>query len=139
MNEPLFQNKIVAKKSSVHGHGVFADKDIAKGDLIEECRCIFFNCKDNCLDTYAFDVQGSKDESMILTGYGCLYNHSDQHNAYYAFDKENSIMRFTTSRAINAGEEIFISYGPNWFSSRKVSTNIISLWRKLFCNPFKKN
>jgi SET domain-containing protein len=131
MKAELFQHNLVIKKSLVHGHGVFAKKNIQKGELIEECRCLIFECKNNCLDDYVFDVEGSESESMLLTGYGSLYNHSANHNAYYGFDKDNAIMHFKASRTIQEGEEIFIYYGSDWFSSRTIPLKKLRVGQKL--------
>ena len=36
-NKVLIQGRTEVKKSSIHGYGVFAIKDIKEGDIIEEC------------------------------------------------------------------------------------------------------
>ena len=119
MKAKLFQNNLLVKKSSIHGYGVFAQKNIRKGERIEDCCCLIFDAKNDCLDNYAFAV-GRK--AMVLTGYGCLYNHSDDYNASHVFDQKNRIMTFTARRAIKKGEEIFVYYGKEWFSSRDRKT-----------------
>ena len=117
MKAKLFQNKLLVKKSPIHGYGVFAQKNIKKGELVEECCCLVFadNDDDECLIDYAFAF-GRK--AMVLTGFGCLYNHSDDHNLNHVLDQKQRLVTFKARRAIKKGEEIFINYGKHWFSSR---------------------
>jgi SET domain-containing protein len=115
MKAKLFQNKLLVKKSPVHGYGVFAQKDIKRGELVEQCCCLVFDSKEECLIDYAFAF-GRK--STVLTGFGCLYNHSDDHNLNHELDMQNRIMTFKARRAIKKGEELFVNYGKYWFRSR---------------------
>jgi len=115
MKTKLFQNNIIAKKSTIHGYGVFAGKDLKKGEMIEECHFVFSHCKDKVIFDFIFDVKG---RLALLFGYGSLYNHSDKPNADYDFNIKSRIATFKADRVIKKGEEIFISYGDEWFGSR---------------------
>lgn len=115
MKTKLFQNKLDVKKSRIHGYGVFAGKDIRKGSMIEECCFILSDCEDDILMDYIFDVRG---RSGLLLGYGSLYNHSEQPNAEYSFNLKRKVATVKASRSIKKGQEIFICYGNDWFSSR---------------------
>jgi SET domain-containing protein len=115
MKAKLFLGKLIVKKSRIHGYGVFAQKKIKKGELVEECCALVFPGNDDCLSEYAFAF-GRK--AMVLTGYGCLYNHSDDHNLNHEVDIKNRIVTFKARREIKKGEEIFITYGSGWFKSR---------------------
>lgn len=111
----LFQNKLVVKKSKTHGYGVFAGKTIKKGEIIEECYMIITKGGDEILEDYYF-VAGRK-YAMFL-GYGCIYNHSEDANADYTLNLKKRIVVIKAARKIRKGEEIFVSYGDKWFSSR---------------------
>lgn len=114
-SKKLFHNEIYVKKSTIHGFGVFAGKDIRKGALIEECYFILSDCEDDIIIDFIFDIGG---RSGLLLGYGSLYNHSENPNADYTFDRRRKIATFTAAESIKKGQEILISYGPEWFSSR---------------------
>lgn len=115
MKKKLFQNKIVVKKSSMHGYGVFAEKTIKKGEIIEECYIVMCRGGDKGLEDYYFDVNR---KYAIFTGFGIIYNHSDDANADYKINVKRRLTTIKAARTIRKGEEIFISYGDEWFSSR---------------------
>jgi len=115
MKKKLFQGKIVIKRSSRHGYGVFADKNFKKGEKIEECYFILTKGDDKVLEDYYFDIKG---KYAFMFGFGCIYNHSDDPNADYEFDLKNRIAIFKADRNIKKGEEIFVCYGLDWFKSR---------------------
>ncbi|OGO93034.1 MAG: hypothetical protein A3F10_00040 [Coxiella sp. RIFCSPHIGHO2_12_FULL_42_15] len=116
MKKPLFQNKLIVKESPTHGYGVFAGKSLKKGELIEECYCLISKKSgDKGLEDYYFDAKG---QSAIFLGFGCIYNHSDDANADYDINLKTRITTIKADRAIKKGEEIFVSYGDEWFKSR---------------------
>lgn len=115
MKRKLFQNKIIVKKSKLHGYGVFALKTIKKGEKIEECYIIICSGKDKKLENFYFDAKG---KYAIFTGFGIIYNHSDDPNADYYINMKNKVVLIKAGRTIKKGEEIFISYGEEWFTSR---------------------
>lgn len=117
MKKKLFQNKIVVKKSSTHGYGVFAEKNLKKGELIEECYVIISRGGDKKLEDYYFDARG---RYALLTGYGIIYNHSDDPNADYVIHYKRRIAIIKAARPIRKGEEIFVSYGDEWFITRGI-------------------
>jgi SET domain-containing protein len=115
MKAKLFQNNLIVKKSPIHGYGVFAQKNIKKGEIVEDCCCLVFDSTEECLIDYAFAF-GRK--SMVLTGFGCLYNHSENNNVSHELDQKNRMVTFKARHAIKKGEELFIDYGKHWFDSR---------------------
>jgi SET domain-containing protein len=116
MKSKLFQNKIYVKKSKKHGYGVFAGKTFKKGEKIEECYIITSKKGgDKALEDYYFDVNG---KYAIFTGFGIIYNHSDDPNADYIINEKNRLTTIKADRTIPKDTEIFISYGDDWFSSR---------------------
>lgn len=115
MKSRLTQNKLVVKKSSMHGYGVFAEKNLKKGELIEECYALISRGGDKKLEDYYFDAKG---KYALLTGFGSIYNHSDEPNAEYDINPKKCLAVIKADKAIRKGEEIFVSYGEEWFSSR---------------------
>src|SRR4029079_9305482 len=107
MSKPLYQNKIYVKKSKTHGYGVFAGKNIKKGEVIEQCYIIISRRGfDKALEDYYFDVNG---KYGVFFGYGCIYNHSDDQNADYRFATKRKVATFKANRSIKKDEEILIS------------------------------
>jgi SET domain-containing protein len=115
MKKALFQNKIFVKLSPTHGYGVFAGKTFKKGDIIEECYILITKGKDLALEDYYFDADG---KYALITGYGVIYNHADDDNAEYKIDAKRRLATFKAIKTIKKGEEIFVSYGEDWFASR---------------------
>jgi len=111
----LFLNKIVVKKSVRHGFGVFAEKKIVKGEIIEQCYFILSKGWDDSLEDYYF---AAKRKYAVFLGYGSIYNHSDEPNACYSININKRIATIKADRNIQKGEEILISYGDDWFKSR---------------------
>lgn len=122
MKSKLFQNKIFVKKSSTHGYGVFAGKTIKKGEKIEECYFILSKGGDKGLEDYYFDA---KRKYALFTGFGIIYNHAEEPNADYTINIRKRIATIKAKTTIRKGEEIHISYGDKWFSSRGIKTKEI--------------
>lgn len=70
---------------------------------------------DRGLEDYYFDAKG---KHAIFTGFGVIYNHSDDPNADYTINMKNRVTTIKANRTIRKGEEILLSYGDEWFSSR---------------------
>ena len=115
MKAKLFQNNIIVKRSTMHGYGVFALKKLKKGALIEECYVIISKGGDKTLEDYYFDAKG---KYALFTGFGSIYNHSVDPNADYTINIKNKVATIKAARTIRKGDEIFVSYGDEWFSSR---------------------
>ncbi|MBP1933002.1 SET domain-containing protein [Ammoniphilus resinae] len=106
--------------------GVFATRNISKGELIHEAPVIAYPNEEHVfiektlLADYAFEY--GSDHTAILLGYGMLFNHSYQPNATYQINFKNDTFDFYAYRDIKEGEEILINYNgdvdnkdPLWF------------------------
>ncbi len=113
----LFINKISVKKSHRHGFGVFAEKNIRKGEKIEQCYFILTKGQDKQLEDFYFHAER---KYAVLLGYGSIYNHAEAPNADYTININKRIATIKACHDIKKGEEILISYGDNWFKSRKI-------------------
>jgi hypothetical protein len=136
MKSKLFLNKVYVKKSPMHGYGVFAGKTLKKGEKIEECYIILSKKGgDKGLEDYYFDAKG---KYAVFTGYGSIYNHSDDENADYFISVTRRIATIKAARTIQKGEEIVVSYGEEWFSDRGVKAKTPRALKKAVKNKSKK-
>lgn len=101
-----------------NGRGVFATKAWKKGETIEICPLIVAPSDDwgDALNDYIF--QHSDTESALALGQCSLYNHADKPNVTYTIDTTQNAMVLKAERDLEAGEQLFISYGSDWWRSR---------------------
>jgi len=119
--KPLIQNG-KAGKSAIHGFGVFAKKKFSKGDIIEECPYIISDREKKNpkkIQNYLFSGP-TKKTTLILLGYGCVYNHSKNNNADYYSDDKKKVIVFYARKKIKKGEEIFTNYGKAYWKTRNI-------------------
>lgn len=128
----IYNPKIYADKSSIHGWGVFAKEDIMEGEVFEECPILTLPIGKGeitpLLIDYRFNYpQGNEWEEQVLAlGYGSLYNHSENANAYWVSDLENRTFKFISNREIKKDEEIFVWYGDvSYWNDGRTHTNVL--------------
>jgi uncharacterized protein len=110
---------IQVRPSPLHGRGVFAAKPIRAGALLEECPVLVIDAYCEELGDYVIGWGDGDDGRLALPlGYGACYNHSAEPNAYWEADEARALMIIWAARDIAADEEIAISYGGEWFSTR---------------------
>lgn len=103
-----------------NGRGVFANKEYKKGDILELCPSILVTgvtkIKDNKpLNNYAYSI--GDDYSLIGFGYCSMYNHSDTPNLEWTIMNVNQ-MQIKVLSDIQKDDELFISYGNNYWETR---------------------
>ena len=116
---------IVMKDSGKYGRGIFAMRDIKKGEFIEEAPVIVIFetewklMRKSILLNYVFRW---KEDKALALGYGSLYNHSYNPNARYHTNIENQSIDFYAREDIQENEEITVNYNgdhedqsPLWF------------------------
>ena len=104
------------KKSPRGGRGVYATGYFRKGDLIEKCHLIVANDDDWGLALSDYIFSHGESTAAIPFGNGLLYNHDDDPNTDYVV--RDKFMTITAARDIRPGEEIFVSYGDDWWTTR---------------------
>ncbi len=116
---------IVMRNTDKYGRGIFADRYIKKGELIEEAPVIIIpkqewkQMRKSVLLNYVF--RWGKDKAIAL-GYGSLFNHSFTPNAKYITNIKNQTIDFYARQDIQKEEEILVNYNgdpsdqsPVWF------------------------
>lgn len=132
LDNMIYNPKIYADKSPIHGWGVFAKEDIMEGEVFEECPILTLPIEKGeitpLLIDYRFNWPQGNDwqEQVLALGYGSLYNHSNDPNAFWVSDIENRIFKFVSNREIKQGEEIFVWYGDvDYWNDGRTHTNVI--------------
>jgi uncharacterized protein len=116
-------NNIYLKKSKIggkFGRGIFANKAFKKDEIIE--RAPYIEDKTSSFTGLVRDYIFSKNEtnSIVAFGFASLYNHSDTPNAKWKITDE--YVEITAIKQIDADSEILISYGDNYWNTRKELT-----------------
>ena len=103
-------------KEGRYGRGVYAARAFAKGDAVESCPTLEAARRQVIgeLGDYVFGSNESEDEVILPLGYGMLYNHSSDPNCEYVQDGPR-VIAFVTLRDVEAGEELYIDYGEEWW------------------------
>lgn len=118
--------KIGIKNTPKKGLGVFATKDIKKGEVIEICPLILISQDDfelisrTKLGLYVYDDAFNFNNStyssggvVLALGYGSIYNHSRRPNADWRRTSTRTAEFFST-KDIKAGQEICVDYGEDY-------------------------
>lgn len=127
----IFSNKIEARKSSIHGWGIFAKEDINNGEILEENPFLIIPMSQGEASSIFIDYRfnyprNSSKYQVIPFGFSCLYNHSDSPNAMWETDEENNIFVFFSIKEIKKDEEILVYYGgSNYWSDGRMHTNVV--------------
>lgn len=101
------------------GRGVFATRALAAGETVELCPTLEVADGDvsGLLGDYVFRSGTNEANVILVLGYGMLYNHSFEPNAEYVEDEEGWIA-FVATRPVEAGDELTIDYGAEWWDTR---------------------
>ena len=114
------RTNVEVKLSPIHRYGVFAAKNIAPQELIEECPLIISQysavADQEELSNRAFFWDDNN--CAFALGYGLIYNHGNKPNADFKIDRKNRIIKFIATKPIPIGTEISIDYGEEWFATR---------------------
>lgn len=104
-------NNTSIKTSPGKGRGVFANRSIQIGELIETAHVIVIPNDEitTTIDFYVFTWLG--ETSAIALGTASLYNHSNDPNVAFVRDYDNGVITFAATRDIEEGEELYINYG----------------------------
>lgn len=112
--------KVLVKRSPHHGYGVFAAKDIRKGEVV--CRNRFLKIKErdtanNVLGRYVYHF--SRDTVALVLGEGSLFNHSPHSNTDH--ELRGDFFEYRANVKIKKGQELFICYGKNIVYEKSIS------------------
>jgi hypothetical protein len=99
-----------------YGRGIFANKDFTIDEIIEKAPYIEDKLEkfNGVSRDYVFNTKEGK--VALAFGYASLYNHNDDPNAIWYFEDERVVIK--TKKPIKKEQEIFISYGNEYWKSR---------------------
>lgn len=122
--ESALNNGVHPSKSTIKeaGNGVFASKDFSKEEVLEVSPILAIPMNDahgNILKDYVFNYGDGL--YGVALGYGAVYNHQDIPNVSYTYSDNKKFMVYKANRDIKKGEELFVSYGQNWWMSRDIN------------------
>ena len=121
----MIKQYIKLKHTSAKGRGVFTQKSIPAGTLIEESPVIVMSVEDRklidktLLHDYIFEweeVKSGSEETRCCMALGLvsMYNHSYQSNCEYYMDFEEETIQIKTVREVDKFEELTINYNGDW-------------------------
>lgn len=107
--------KVSVKKVKGMGRGLFATKDLRKGELVETSPVVILD-KQSSRRIYGTNLASyvfawGRDKVAIALGMGSLFNHSAEPNVDWGPKLKKNIITFKANRAIKKGEQLFIDYG----------------------------
>ena len=112
--------KATSNKLFFSGKGEIGNIEFEVGETIELApyiEDITSNYKGVIRD-YIFKKSINSDKSVVAFGYGSMYNHSDIPNASWKVNDNH--VKISCIKPINKDEEIFLSYGSQYWSSRNL-------------------
>lgn len=131
--------KISLRSSPIHGHGIYSNTEIAKGELIEEAKLLKLSWRskiiqDSVLVNYVWtnntctceNCQKEGHEQYLALGFGSIYNHSKNPNTLLKLNFETETLQIFSNKNIGRDEEILVSYGPKYWLVRDFWKKILS-------------
>jgi hypothetical protein len=131
--QKIGQHYKIEVRDTERGFGVFASEHVPSGSLIETSPGIIISQEFLNVCHYVATAEGMKPEEIVLDQYGLgwtpgkvffplgwvgVYNHSDSPNAEFSIEDDYRLLSVKSIREIPSGEEIFVSYGPNWWAKK---------------------
>jgi len=114
-------NRVEYSKKNNGAYIVLAKTQYAKGEIVEIAPVIFVGPETKAvprLKDYIFEIDKEKQTYGVVLGYGSLYGHSSTPNITFAYNKQNRQMYFISAKTINAGAELTIDYGKDYWAER---------------------
>ena len=121
------------KRSPIHGFGVFASKDIKKGEIVEQAVCptqvlepkyeyldgkVFLKNMDSLSD-YRFAGPNNTSFWIVPSGNALMYNHSFEPNIVWYHTEDDRIIEFKAKQDIKKDDELTFDYGPSYKYNRR--------------------
>jgi|SRR5450830_146140 len=115
---PIYPADIVVKDTgTIKGRGVFALRDFAEGEIVEQCPVIIllraYDQLPPRIQTMVFNwgnLAKTNPSYALALGFGSLYNHANPASLRYEAMPDDSTIHYIAVRAIQKDEELTINY-----------------------------
>jgi hypothetical protein len=99
--------------SPIHGFGLFAGGAIAASDVVDESPVLLIEGRlPRAITGHVYVMADGR--RALPCGDGIFVNHSRAANTVPKFDLRRRVVKLVALRAITAGEEVTVDYGPGW-------------------------
>ena len=128
MSDSLVRHPGIVVRPSPWGLGVYTDRFIFEGDVVEECHWVGVPDADiaqNPMNDYVFsldreDMPGEGEWVAVVLGFGMIYNHAEEPNLLHLHDRDRGVFTYYAARDIEPGEQLCVSYGKQWWKDRSL-------------------
>ena len=122
----MLKSYLLLAKTALKGKGVFTNKKISAGTVIEISPVIVMSKEDRIfldktlLHNYIFEWGKDKDKCCMALGFIPMYNHSYKSNCEYFMDFDEETIFVKTVTVVEKGAELTINYNGNWNDEKKI-------------------
>lgn len=134
------KNGLYLKKTAYKGRGVFCEKPIKRGEVVEVTPSIILNdaatdhADETILLNYTFGLDNVSKKtrdlshvkkvgrsSVLIMGVSAFCNHDENHNAEILWEEQDGKLHYTlrATKNIPKDTEICTDYGDGWFEDRE--------------------
>lgn len=117
---PFVDPRLEVRWDEGFGHGVFAKEAIPSNAFVEMAPVVVFDPKDVSGGNIVNYCISWGEKLAVGLGWTMVYNHGDENNCEFSVNHHDSLIAIITVKDIEAGEQLTVSYGPTWFSSRNL-------------------
>ena len=114
-------NRVEYSKKTNGSYVVLSKTQFAKGEIVEIAPILIVGPEAKAvprLKDYIFEIDKLQQKYGVVLGYGSLYTHSETPNIIFAYNNKNKQMYFIAATTINAGTELTIDYGKDYWAER---------------------
>jgi uncharacterized protein len=126
MESCFIHSALSVQESPQKGRGVFTKEKLVAGVVVEISPVIVFDNTDRkkleetALYNYIFEWGDDNSQCCVALGYISMYNHQSPANCEYVMYFDEALMKVTTMRNIEKGEELTINYSTDWNEEKPV-------------------
>lgn len=126
MKTTVTRHPAIEVRTCEFGWGVFTTADLPAGTLVERTPFLVLDpvdAQNPPLNDYVFVVTHNPRSPLfgqlaLVLGWGSLFNHAGEANVQHHLKLKERLFDFVTTRAVSAGEQLFVDYGDGWWSER---------------------
>lgn len=117
-HSPFIDSRLFVGWKNELGYGVFTNRAIENQTFVEMAPAVVFMPEEKPDEGLMRYVIAWENKLAVGLGWTMLYNHSDDNNCVFSTNYEHSLVAIVAIRDIDAGEQLTVNYGPDWFPSR---------------------